>query len=118
MCSEPVAGRAYSNIHAGEAEALFAGIALLRAIVGLAAIRAVNDQRVGHPVFNLRGSLSFLPEMQEYVDGSAILSLAIDNDVEVHRLPSSTRMHAVLLFQALAQNHARFTNFSDAEFMQ
>jgi hypothetical protein len=49
--------------------------------------RAVNQQRVGHPVLNLRGSLSFFAKMHEYVDRSAVFSLAVHNDVKMHRMP-------------------------------
>jgi hypothetical protein len=46
---------------------------------------AVNQQRVGHPVLDPRRRLSFFAKMHEYVNCSAILSLAVNNDVKVHK---------------------------------
>jgi hypothetical protein len=68
-------------------EAPFAGISPLNlSSRSPATSRAGDHQRVGHPVFNLRRSLSFFAKMHEDVDRSAILRLAVHDDVKMHRM--------------------------------
>lgn len=102
MCSEPVAGRAYSSIHpgeVGEAEAVFAGIVPLR-LSNRSSCRRSDGQRIGHLVFNLRGRLSLFAEMHQNVNRLAILSLAVQHDLEMHRVTVMPEHTAVLWAQA------------------